>query len=172
MTPLESGRPSMRTLAQSKHGMVTSPHSLATRIGLDVLTSNGNAIEAAIAIGAGLSVTYPHFSGFGGDAFMIIRDRTGNVRTLSGIGQAPMALPEHIDPIPTRGPASMLTTAGNVDTLGQAFEISRTELGGRWSWSELLAPAFKLAQEGFPVTASQRFWTDFRRQEIAGLPQS
>jgi len=87
----------MRTLAQSKHGMVTSPYSLATSIGLELLKSKGSAIEAAIANGAGPSVTYPHFSGFGGDAFMIIRDRTGKVRTLSGIGQAPMAPLERME---------------------------------------------------------------------------
>jgi len=40
----------------------------------------------------------------------------------------------------------MLTNAGNGDTLAKALEISRTELGGRWSWSELLAPAFKRIQ--------------------------
>src|SRR5690606_1603313 len=62
-------------LATSKKGMVTSPHELATRAGLDVLKSGGNAIEAAIAIASSLNVTYPHFTGFGGDAFMIISDR-------------------------------------------------------------------------------------------------
>src|SRR3954447_22371115 len=69
-------------LARSKQGMVTSPHDLASQAGLEVLQAGGNAIEAAIAIGATLSVTYPHFSGLGGDAFMIISDRKGNVLTL------------------------------------------------------------------------------------------
>src|SRR6266852_3616702 len=66
-------------LATSTQGMVTSPHELATQAGLAVLKSGGNAIEAAIAIGACLSVTYPHFTGFGGDAFMIISDAAGKV---------------------------------------------------------------------------------------------
>lgn len=161
---------SQGTLARSMVGMVTSPHELATQAGLDVLKSGGNAIEAAIAIGASINVTYPHFSGFGGDAFMIIRDRNGNVRTLSGIGQAPMEPPHYGDSIPVRGPASMLTSAGNVDTLGKAFEISRSELGGKKSWSELLTPAITLAREGFPVTPSERFWMDFRQNEIKNLP--
>ncbi|CAN7720986.1 gamma-glutamyltransferase family protein [Variovorax sp. LjRoot290] len=151
-------------------GMVTSPHELATQAGLDVLKSGGNAVEAAIAIGASINVTYPHFSGFGGDAFMIIRDRNGKVRTLSGIGQAPMELPQYVGAIPVRGAPSMLTSAGNVDTLGKAFEISRSELGGKKSWSELLTPAITLAREGFPVTPSERFWMDFRQQELASLP--
>ena len=57
--------------------MVTSPHELATEAGLKVLQSGGNAIEAVIAISSCLSVTYPHFSGYGGDAFMIISDANG-----------------------------------------------------------------------------------------------
>ncbi len=70
-------------LATSNRGMVTSPHELATQAGQKVLRDGGNAIEAAIAIAACLNVTYPHFTGCGGDAFMIISDRNGKVRTLS-----------------------------------------------------------------------------------------
>ena len=78
----------MTPLATSRAGMVTSPHALASEAGLEVLRAGGNAIEAAIAIGATLSVTYPQFTGLGGDAFWIVSDQAGNVRALSGIGQA------------------------------------------------------------------------------------
>jgi gamma-glutamyltranspeptidase len=157
-------------LATSTKGMVTSPHELATKAGLDVLKSGGNAIEAAIAIASCLNVTYPHFSGFGGDAFMIISDRNGKVRTLSGIGQAPQILPQYSGAIPVRGPGSMLTTAANVDTLGKAFDISNKELAGRKSWAELLKPAIGYARNGFPVSPSERFWMDFRLKELADMP--
>jgi len=82
------GRSPQSGLARSRQGMVTSPHDLASQAGLEVLQAGGNAIEAAIAIGATLCVTYPHFSSLGGDAFMIISDRKGNAFTLSGVGQA------------------------------------------------------------------------------------
>ena len=75
-------------LACSTGGMVTSPHALASAAGLDVLRAGGNAIEAAIAIGAALCVTYPHFTGLGGDAFWVIGDRNGLLRTVSEIGRA------------------------------------------------------------------------------------
>ncbi|WP_076593439.1 gamma-glutamyltransferase [Herminiimonas arsenitoxidans] len=172
MTPLSmalEARPKS-VLATSTKGMVTSPHELATNAGLDVLKSGGNAIEAAIAIAACLSVTYPHFASFGGDAFMIISDRNGKVRTLSGIGQAPMVLPQYSGTIPVRGPGSMLTTAANVDTLGKAFDISNKELAGSKSWAELLKPAIGFARNGFPVSPSERFWMDFRQKEMADLP--
>ncbi|HTH44703.1 MAG TPA: gamma-glutamyltransferase [Oxalicibacterium sp.] len=172
MTPLSMAMDAKagNKLASSTKGMVTSPHELATGAGLDVLKSGGNAIEAAIAIAACLNVTYPHFSGFGGDAFMIVSDRHGKIRTLSGIGQAPAVLPQYSGAIPVRGPQSMLTTAANVDTLGKAFDISRNELAGGKSWAELLKPAIAFARKGFPVTASERFWMDFRSKDMHELP--
>ena len=100
--------------------MVTSPHELATRAGLEVLQNGGNAIEAAIAIAATLSVTYPHFCGLGGDSFMVLSDRNGNVRTLSGIGQAAANPPDYKGSIPIRGPQSALTTAAAVPVTAAA----------------------------------------------------
>ncbi|MGA7778928.1 MAG: gamma-glutamyltransferase, partial [Paraburkholderia sp.] len=82
--------------------MVTSPHALASAAGRDVLRAGGNAIEAAIAIGAVLSVTYPHFTGLGGDAFWVIGDNTGAVLTLSGAGQAAASPPHFEGAIPLR----------------------------------------------------------------------
>lgn len=159
-----------RKLATSSKGMVTSPHQLATEAGLAVLKDGGNAIEAAIAIASCLNVSYPHFTGFGGDAFMIISDNEGKVRTLSGIGQAPQVLPNFSGSIPTRGPQSMLTTAANIDTLGKAFEISRDELGGSKSWADLLKQAIKYARDGIPVSASERFWMEYRLKDMASMP--
>lgn len=159
--------------AHSRHGMVTSPHEMASQAGLDVLKAGGNAVEAAIAIGACLSVTYPHFTGLGGDAFMLIGDAAGKVLTVSGIGQAPAQLPSWLgglQTIPQRGPRSMLTTAGTVDAMGQAFELSRDRLGGTLSWSALLQPAINLAREGFAYTDSGDFWLNFRAAEMHALP--
>lgn len=173
MLPFLAGRAGAQgnsKLAVSNKGMVTSPHELATEAGLKVLAQGGNAIEAAIAITAALNVTYPHFSGFGGDAFMIISDANGNVQTISGIGQAPQKLPNYSGSVPLRGPQSMLTSACNVDTLGKAFELSQSKFAGKKSWSSLIAPAVALARDGFPVTESERFWLDFRKTEMAALP--
>lgn len=160
-------------LARSRRAMVTSPHELASRAGLDILDAGGNAVEAAIAIAACLAVSYPHFTGLGGDGFLLISDAAGKVVTISGIGQAPAELPNWLGTqqrIPERGPMSMLTTAGNVDALGRAHEYSREKLGGRLSWSALLAPAIAMARDGFPHTASADFWLRFRAGEIGALP--
>lgn len=155
-------------LAQSSRGMVTSPHELASEAGLEVLRNGGNALEAAIAIGAVLSVTYPHFTGLGGDAFMVISDRDGNVRTLSGIGQAAANVPAYGRAIPVRGPGAALTTAATVAIWDKAFDISRTQWGGQQAWSSLFSRATEYAANGFPVTPSQHFWQTFRAGELSG----
>ena len=156
--------------ASPARGMVTSPHALASEAGRDVLRAGGNAIEAAIAIGAALCVTYPHFTGLGGDAFWVIGDRAGTLRTLSGIGQAPAQLPAFDGAIPLRGAASALTTAATVDTWHHAYEISTSAWGGTQSWSSLFERALDYAGNGFPVTPSQHFWQSLRVGELNTLP--
>lgn len=150
--------------------MVTSPHLLASEAGLRVLAGGGNAVEAAIAMTICLGVTYPHFCGLGGDVVMLIADERGQVRSLSGIGQAAQALPRFDGPVPVRGPLSMLTSAAAVDALGQAFQISASEMAGSHSWDSLLQPAIRLADEGFPISNSERFWLEFRKCESMDLP--
>src|ERR671918_2470502 len=85
MTTILTGRPA--TLATN--GMVTSPHSLASSAGVDVLRAGGSAVDAALATSAALSVLYPHMTGIGGDAFWLIYDAAANdVRYIDGGGRA------------------------------------------------------------------------------------
>lgn len=157
-------------LARSKSGIVTSPHDLATEAGLEILKQGGNAVEAAIAVGATLSVTYPHFCGLGGDCFMVLSDRDGKVRVLSGAGQAALKPPSYSGAIPVRGPGSMLTAAAAVDTWDQAFDLSRKLLKGKQSWASLFKRPVEYARKGFPVTPSQRFWQNFQADNLKNWP--
>lgn len=169
MTSADSQIPPAPGSATSRRGMVTSPHDLASRAGRDVLARGGNAIEAAIAVGAVLCVTYPHFCGLGGDAIWIVADRAEQRRVFSAIGQAVVDIPDD-DPIPTRGPRAALTTAAVVAGWGHALDWSARNWGGRETLESLLAPAIRLAEEGFPVSPSQAFWLDFRKTETAEWP--
>ncbi|WP_062207655.1 gamma-glutamyltransferase family protein [Aureimonas sp. AU12] len=144
--------------------MVTTPHRLASEAGLRILARGGNAIEAAVAAGAALSVTYPHFCGLGGDAVWMVGDRTGRTTSFLGIGQAARRLPD-ADPIPVRGPLSALTTAGLVDSWDHALAYSRRWWNGREGLGALLDDAIALAGDGFAMSGSQRFWLDFRAAE-------
>ncbi|WP_188909255.1 gamma-glutamyltransferase family protein [Aureimonas endophytica] len=144
--------------------MVTTPHRLASEAGLRVLERGGNAIEAAVAASAALSVVYPHFCGLGGDAIWMIADRKGFATCLLGIGQAARHLPE-VDPIPVRGPLSALTSAALVESWDLALAHSQRLWNGREGLRHLLDDAVHLAGDGFPMSQSQRFWLDFRATE-------
>ena len=80
---------SQRTDPMAMHGMVTSPHYLASQAGLDILRRGGNAVEAAIATAAALTVVYPQMCTLGGDNFWLIYDAgSGTVRGLNASGRA------------------------------------------------------------------------------------
>lgn len=146
--------------------MVTSPNTLASQAGLNILKQGGNAVDAAIAIAAMLSVSYPHFNGLGGDAFMLLSNAEGEVTTFSGIGQAFQNLPTFEDTIPVRGINSAITTACTVDTWGKAYEFAAKRWGGCITWESLLQPAITAAYEGIEVTASQQYWYQKRQQDM------
>ncbi len=83
--------PSRRRVVFGKRGMVCTTQPLAAQAGLDILKKGGNAIDAAIATAACLTVIEPNNSGIGGDAFAIVwvKDR---LYGLNGSGPAPMGI--------------------------------------------------------------------------------
>ena len=79
-------------MARSTRAMVASPHALATAAGIDVLRRGGNAVDAAIATNAVLSVVYPASCGIGGDAFWIVHDpKAPAAVSYNGSGRTPRA---------------------------------------------------------------------------------
>lgn len=147
-------------------GAVTAPHPLATRAGLAVLEAGGTAAEAVVAAGAVLTVVTPHFCSLGGDAVWLVADRQGDARVFLALGQG-IDRPVPAAPIPLRGPGAVLTTAAVVEGWRHALAHSAAKWGGRGRFGDLLAPAIALARDGFAVTGSQRFWTDFRPEAAA-----
>jgi gamma-glutamyltranspeptidase len=149
------------SVSHSAGGCVTSPHYLATEAGREVLARGGNAIEAAIAVGAVLTVVYPHMNSIGGDAFFMIDDAQGGVSGLDGAGQAGAACSAEAysarghAAIPKRGPLAANTVAGMVSVWGEAYAQSHAQWSGRNEWSALLEPALGLARNGFALNAGQ-----------------
>ncbi len=149
------------TTVRSQRGMVVCPHYLASQVGIQVLQRGGSAIDAAIAVQAALGVVYPHMTGLGGDAFWLIYDaKTRSLRGLNGSGRAAARATQAFyaqhghTAIPQRGPLSIITVPGAVDSWHQAHQQ-----GGRLSWQTLMQPAITIAEEGYPVTGSQVHWT-------------
>ena len=162
---IRTGRP----VTLAPHGMVTSPHSLASAVGIDVLRSGGSAIDAAIAASAVLAVVYPHMTGLGGDAFWLVHDgRSGEVKYLNGGGKAAsrasLASLEKrgLNEIPLQGiiPAT-LTVPGAV-----ASWIEAHDAYGSLHLSRVLESAIGYAREGFPVTGRLASFIEMMRDDL------
>jgi len=140
--------------AYSTRGIVASEVPLASMVGAAILSSGGNAVDAAVATSMALAVTLPHLGGFGGDFFMLYRDPDGGVHYVAGNGQAPRNLTRELviaggyEEVPERGPLSPVVP-GLVGGLYLSWKMH-----GSMEWSSLLEPARRLAANGFPAPAS------------------
>ena len=168
---ITTGRP----VTMAPHGIVTSPHSIASAAGVDVLRAGGSAIDAAISTAAVLGVVYPHMTGVGGDAFWLIHDGgTGKVRYIDGGGRAAAnatisRLSEmKCDHVPLKGiiPAT-LTTPGAVASWSLAHDDY-----GRLPMTRILEHAIGYAREGYPVTQRLANATGLQNSELAKHPES
>jgi gamma-glutamyltranspeptidase len=144
-----TGRPA--TMAMN--GMVSTPHYLASQAGLRVLREGGNAVDAAIAANAVLTVVMPDNCSIGGDAFFMIWDPDKRELVgLNGSGRAPAeATADAVcaaghEQMPDRGPWSV-TVPGAVDAWGRVLERY-----GTWPLDRLLIDAILYAHDGFPVS--------------------
>lgn len=147
----QTGRP----VTLAPNAMVTSPHSLASAAGVDVLRAGGSAVDAAIATSAALAVLYPHMSTIGGDAFWLIHDaQTGDIKYLNGGGRAVAAATREgfsargLDEIPFRGIVPATTTVPGA--LASWVEAHKSH--GKLPMPRLLESAIGYARDGFPAT--------------------
>lgn len=147
--------------ALAPHGMVACAHYLATQAGVQILTQGGNALDAAIAANAVMTVVYPTTCSAGGDLFLLIWDaKTQQMYALNGSGRAPQGMtPEYfaaqgITRVPERGPLS-INVPGAVDGWFEA--LARF---GSLPAEQIFAPAIALAEEGMPVTAKLSRWLE------------
>ncbi len=151
--PLHAAAPAP---AAGRQAMAVSAHRLATEAGLDVLRKGGNAVDAAVAVGYALAVTFPEAGNIGGGGFMTLRLADGTTRFLDFRETAParatptMYLDKAGKVIPglsTRG----YLAAGIPGTVA-GLELAREQWGrmkGAKGRAALLAPAIKLARAGF-----------------------
>ena len=142
-----------RSTVYAPNGVIATSQPLATSAGLEILRNGGNAIDAAIAAAAVLNLTEPHMTGIGGDAFAIVwSEAEGRLTGMTSAGAAGSDMTREeilrrgLDRIPGSG-AESVTVPGALagwDALLNRF--------GTMSLAEVLQPAIRLAEEGFPVT--------------------
>ncbi|MFO0936505.1 MAG: gamma-glutamyltransferase [Gemmataceae bacterium] len=141
-----------RSVTVANHGMVATSHPLAAQIGLDILKSGGNAIDAAIATNAAMGLMEPTSNGIGGDLFAIVWiAKEKKLYGLNASGRAPMKhtieefTKRGLKEIPTKGPLSW-SIPGCVD----GWAALHGKFGSK-PLADLLAPTIKYAEEGHPV---------------------
>lgn len=142
---------SKRSLSYGSRGMVATSQSLAAQAGLDILKKGGNAIDAAIATAACLTVVEPTSNGIGGDAFALVWTK-GQLHGLNASGTAPASLSGH--DLINAGHKEMphygwipVTVPG-----APAAWAALSERFGRLPLSEILQPAIDYAEQGYPVS--------------------
>ena len=144
---------STRSEVIAENGMVATSHPLASQIGVDILKSGGNAIDAAIAANAAIGLMEPTGNGIGGDLFAIIWiEKDKKLYGLNASGRSPKNLPlsyfkeNNISKIPAYGPLPV-SVPGCVDGW---FEMH--DRFGKLTMKKILDPAIHYAENGFPVT--------------------
>ena len=137
-------------------GMVVAQEDLAARIGVDVLAKGGNAVDAAVAVGFALAVTYPPAGNIGGGGFMIIHLADGRNTSVDYRERAPQAIDANsfldeygnADPQKSRDSALAIGVPGTVAGLALAEQKYGS---GKFSLAELIAPAISLARNGITI---------------------
>jgi gamma-glutamyltranspeptidase/glutathione hydrolase len=141
----------------TRHGMVVAQEARAARIGADVLKRGGNAVDAAVATGFALAVTYPRAGNVGGGGFMVVHLAEGRRDIAIDYREtAPAATTRYTyldvqgqaDPRKSRDLGLAIGVPGTVAGLALALEKYGS---GKFTLAELIAPAAALAREGIPV---------------------
>ena len=154
-------------------GMVVSARVEASEAGVEMLKQGGNAVDAAVATGFALAVVYPRAGNIGGGGFMVIRTADGTETTIDYREKAPMDASrtmyqdENGEVVPRRSREGYLASGvpGSVAGLLKALEER-----GTLSREQVLAPAIRLAEEGFRLSERQADDFNGRYDTFAEFP--
>lgn len=174
MDYLYNPHPSTRHTVFAKNGMVATSQPLAAQAGIEIMRGGGNAIDAAIATAAALTVVEPTANGIGGDAFALVWVKN-KLHGLNASGPAPQALT--IDAVKAQG-HDKIPVHGLTPITVPGVPAAWAELANKFGnlpLQESLKPAIRYAEEGYPLTpilgkywkiAYKRYSTLFTTQEF------
>ncbi len=158
---------------EAAHGMVVSAQHLASDVGLDILKQGGNAIDAAVAVGYAEAVVNPCCGNIGGGGFMVVRLADGRDRFINFRETAPAASSRDM----------YLDTTGNAisaaSKLGyKSAAVPGTVMGldqalrefGKLPRATVMAPAIRLARDGFILTRGDTDLLNFGSSRFGGDP--
>ncbi|HEX2445706.1 MAG TPA: gamma-glutamyltransferase [Vicinamibacterales bacterium] len=148
-------RAASRAPVRAAKGMVGSTEQHASMVGLEILKKGGNAVDAAVAVGFALAVTYPEAGNIGGGGLMLIRFPDGRATAIDYREMAPgrahrdMYLDEKGNPVAERSLIGPLAAGVPGSVAGLALAQKKY---GRLTLAEIMAPAIELAEKGFVVS--------------------
>ncbi len=159
----------------ASRGMVVTAQHLASDVGADILRQGGNAVDAAVAVGYALAVVYPEAGNIGGGGFMTLRLADGRSTFLDFREKAPLAATATMFQdtsgkiVPHLSTSSWLSTG--VPGSAAGLEAARVKYG-TMSRAALMAPAIKLARDGFTVSQGDATIFDLMAPYLAHDPQA
>ena len=159
----------------SDSAMVSSAHSLSSKIGINILKQGGNAFDAAVAIQFTLSVVYPNAGNIGGGGFVVYRLNNGEIGSLDFREKAPFLSSKNMYLYKKNDSILINYELKNHDVDEMIVDVNKSKIGhlasgipgtvdgmiklhekfGILDWENLLNPSIKLAREGFQLTTSQ-----------------
>lgn len=148
--------PELREPVTGAAAMVSSNSDLASAAGVEILRAGGNAVDAAVAVGFALAVTYPFAGNIGGGGFMTIRMADGRTAALDYREVAPLASTRDMY-VDSTGKLSGRQLTGHLASgvpgavAGMAAALERY---GSKSLAEVMAPAIRMARDGFAVDSA------------------
>jgi len=150
---LLKARPFLRAEKRGQAG-VSSAHPLASAAGTEILAQGGNVVDAAVAVSFALGVVEPDASGMGGYGEMLIylqgMEAPTCIEFLTRVPEAAGLSNATLNPVPRGGPV-VVNVPGTVAGMELAWQRYGSQ---RLAWKTLLAPAIRLAEEGFVLDAS------------------
>ena len=159
----------------SDSAMVSSAHSLSSKVGINILKQGGNAFDAAVAIQFTLSVVYPNAGNIGGGGFVVYRLNNGEIGSLDFREKAPFLSSKNMYLYKKNDSILINYELKNHDVDEMIVDVNKSKIGhlssgipgtvdgmiklhekfGILDWENLLNPSIKLAREGFQLTTSQ-----------------
>jgi gamma-glutamyltranspeptidase/glutathione hydrolase len=163
--------------ARARHGMVVSVHHLAADAGVEIMKAGGNAVDAAVATGFALAVVHPAAGNLGGGGFLLLRTHGGDATFIDFREKAPLTATEnmyldaHGNVLPDTDLNSSVIGYRSIATPGSVAGLTYAERKyGKLGLARVMAPAIRLATEGFALTAEEA--KELTDEDLARFPDS
>jgi len=153
-SPPVKGEINFKSDVSSTGGMVSSASRYASQVGIDVLQKGGNAVDAAVAMGFALAVTFPQAGNIGGGGFMVLRVKDSVITSIDYREKAPssasrdMFLDDKGNYVPEKSQEGYLSIGVPGSVAGLFYALEKY---GTMNRSDVMNPAIDLAENGFEI---------------------